>query len=193
MDLDLINITKVEFKNETRTCSIIPKSDSNWLIIQLWKQLNLITLSDADYKCFKPIMAAYAADKKQCKCNYACRYQSGEFLQPWKCLLNVHFREVSYDTSLSSSVWPSDQYWQDLAIEFGYTEDLKTEEGKAKAKAKIQKDNLKVDVYFKSLNVKLVNQTATYSVISCYSLTLSFIKSSFFFSLIHSFLLLEEH
>ena len=61
-------------------------------------------------------------------------------------------------------MWPSDQYWEDLATDLGYGEDLKTAEGKAKAKANIQKDNLKVEIYFKSLNVKLVNQTATYSV-----------------------------
>ena len=29
MDLDLINITRAEFANGTRTCSVIPKADSN--------------------------------------------------------------------------------------------------------------------------------------------------------------------
>lgn len=48
---------------------------------------------------------------------------------------------------------------------------LKDEENRMKVKAGIQRDYLKAEVYFKSLNVKVVNQTAKYSVLFSFAAT----------------------
>ena len=54
----------------------------------------------------------------------------------------------------------------DLAIDLGYSNsDLKGSPIKqAEAKAKVQQDYARVDVYFQTLNVKSIVQTPTYPV-----------------------------
>jgi hypothetical protein len=107
----------------------------------------LITPSEnnTDYVCFNGIMSEHDNFTRNCSCTVACA-------------------ETDFSAIVTTSTWPSNQYWYDLAIDLGYSNsELQGSPPKQlEAKAKVQQDYARVDVYFQTLNVKSIVQTPTY-------------------------------
>ena len=80
--------------------------------------------------------------------------------------------EFSFDSVVSTSTWPSNQYWFDMATQdLNYTLDAKDKKGPdALAKrAEIQEDYTRADVYYQTLNVRSIVQNEAYPVSYCIS------------------------
>ncbi|XP_046998361.1 degenerin unc-8-like [Schistocerca americana] len=84
------------------------------------------------------------------------------------CSCNVDCREVTYQTSISTAIWPTDSTWCTVAKRFTLVDNCENvTEGNHGAKfhpeKQIIKDNaLKIDVYFENLRVQQTVQTAAY-------------------------------
>lgn len=68
---------------------------------------------------------------------------------------------MDFTTSVTTSTWPSNQYWFIVAKDLGSTleeEDI-MKPSSQKVKSQIQEDYTKVDVYFQTLNVKAIVQS----------------------------------
>ncbi|XP_049786002.1 uncharacterized protein LOC126188440 [Schistocerca cancellata] len=84
------------------------------------------------------------------------------------CSCNVDCREVTYQTSISTAIWPTDSTWCTVAKRFTLVGNCdNVTEGNHGAKLhpekQIIKDNaLKIDVYFENLRVQQTVQTAAY-------------------------------
>ena len=79
--------------------------------------------------------------------------------------LHTHHRENDYTTGVTSSAWPSRQYWQTLARELGIPDDLVVNsQVNGATEADILRNYLKLEVYFGSLNVRQEVETPKYSV-----------------------------
>ena len=103
------------------------------------------------------------------------------------CSCTVACAETDFSAIVTTSTWPSNQYWVTISFEFKYSfnlldifkilqYDLAIDLGysrselegnpikQAEAKIKVQQDYARVDVYFQTLNVKSIVQTPTYPV-----------------------------
>lgn len=68
---------------------------------------------------------------------------------------------MDFTTSVTTSTWPSNQYWFIVAKDLGSSleeEDI-MKPSSQKVKSQIQEDYTKVDVYFQTLNVKAIVQS----------------------------------
>ncbi len=128
LDMSLIDMDKVKFKNFTRPCNRLPNEANN------------------DYTCFSKILAEYDVGDRKCdKCRNACA-------------------ETHYTSALTTSRWPSNQYWRTLARELQMNEEwLYNEYYYESIQNLIQEDYLKIDIYFQTLNVRKVMQEAKYT------------------------------
>ena len=87
---------------------------------------------------------------------------------------------MDFDTTISISTWPSKKYYIDMALDLGYPESLfhgNSGLKQAQLKEEIEQDYAKVDVYYKTLNVKKIRQLPAISVTIFYKiLVLGIIK-----------------
>lgn len=69
---------------------------------------------------------------------------------------------------VTTSTWPSQQYWPDLALELGYDAATVLADGPEAAgiRESIQQEFVKADIYFQTLNIQTIEQTAKYAVSS---------------------------
>ena len=106
-----------------------------------------LLLSDSQYVCFDQVFTEYDTLQRNCSCNPACS-------------------EFDFTSQISTSTWPSNQYWEDIAIfDLGIlTEaDLKGPKPKiAETRSKIQEDYTRADVYYQTLNVRSIIQNPAY-------------------------------
>ncbi|XP_023716562.1 amiloride-sensitive sodium channel subunit beta-like isoform X1 [Cryptotermes secundus] len=111
---------------------------------------NLISSSLA-YGCSTDILEEFENQNRLCSCNMDCR-------------------EISYETKISTAMWPTDNYWCNLASKYSLIEECEIADheygGRShhQDKLKIQNNLLKIDVYFENLRVKSVEQSPTYKV-----------------------------
>jgi hypothetical protein len=106
-----------------------------------WSDRALTTTSladNTDYACVIGIIAQLDAGTRTCECSVECD-------------------EIGYDASLSASQWPSYQFEQAAMKSYGFTTG-------ASPGMKLSENLLKIQVYFKSLNVQNVRESPTYQV-----------------------------
>ena len=105
------------------------------------------SVNNSDFQCFDTIFNEYDRQEKNCSCNPACN-------------------EFDFTSQISSSTWPSNQYWEDMAIhDLGIltSTDLKGPKHKlVEKKAEIQEDYTRADVYYQTLNVQSIEQNEAY-------------------------------
>ncbi len=58
--------------------------------------------SDGNFTCFQSILTAYDTGERTCRCRAACS-------------------EFDFGSLVTSSTWPSNQYWQELATSMNYS------------------------------------------------------------------------
>ena len=101
---------------------------------------------DSNYICFEKIFRKYDSLESQCSCNVACN-------------------EFDFSSMVTTSTWPSNQYWFDMATgDLNYTLDAKDKKGKdaLATRTKIQEDYTRADVYYQTLNVRSIIQNPAY-------------------------------
>ena len=67
---------------------------------------------DENYKCIKYVTNQYESLKKKCPCKVACKYvwkNSEKIYNPNSIF--VSHSETDFSAVISSSTWPSKQYW----------------------------------------------------------------------------------
>ena len=100
----------------------------------------------SDYACFQNILDQFDDENKTCDCNVACH-------------------EAQFSSSVTVSTWPSNQYWENLALANNYSREEITARGPkaAEIRTELQQDYVKADVYYQSLNVQIIRQTPKYT------------------------------
>ena len=137
----------------------------------------LITPSanNSNFLCFSGIFEAYDNETRKCSCNVACN-------------------EFSFNSVVSTSTWPSNQYWFDMATQdLNYILDQKDKNGKdaLEIRTGIQEDYTRADVYYQTLNVRSIIQNEAYPVIKKCEKS-SFCKNKYFFRLNYWYLVSVE-
>ena len=75
--------------------------------------------------------------------------------------------EFSFNSVVSTSTWPSNQYWFDMATQdLGYSLDNKDKKGPdaLEIRSGIQEDYTRADIYYQTLNVRSIIQNEAYPV-----------------------------
>ena len=112
---------------------------------------------------------------------------SFSFLPPSNLSSIVYCRQTSYNTAVTTSTWPSDQYWvrhpelspytwslingvflalkRDIALELGHPKDLLEDADLgAEIKTDIQSDYAKANIYIRTLDVQSIEESPKYTV-----------------------------
>ena len=112
---------------------------------------------------------------------------SFSFLLPCNWSRIVYCRQTSYNTAVTTSTWPSDQYWvrhpelssftwslingiflalkRDIALELGHPKDLLEDADLgAEIKTDIQSDYAKANIYIRTLDVQSIKESPKYTV-----------------------------
>ena len=100
-----------------------------------WRTCDLSSNS-TDYACVEMIMTELDQQNRLCNCNVSCG-------------------DIDYELYLSNAKWPSKQYEDTAASLYGYQNVPSDVPG-------LSDNLLQVNVYFKTLNVKRVGETAVY-------------------------------
>ena len=99
---------------------------------------------------FRPCNLSKAADNAECVLEQIIMYDIGEKT----CNCDPPCEEIDYEKLVSSTVWPNMMATMAFSELYGVDpEDVK-------------EDYLKVDIYFMSLNVKSITETARYTLVS---------------------------
>jgi hypothetical protein len=74
--------------------------------------------------------------------------------------------ETQYDSSVTVATWPSNQYWVELGVQIGYSAGVLLAQGPAAQaiQEEIQQGFVKADVYYQTLNVRVIEQSEKYTV-----------------------------
>jgi len=111
-------------------------------IIAIKLQMNDL---DPQFACFDDILGGSLDVMSACLCQPACE-------------------EMDFDTASTASTWPSEQYWKDMAAQMGYPHHKINGPAEAEVEEDIQKNFIQATVYFKTLNVRTIDQKPKYTV-----------------------------
>jgi len=100
--------------------------------------------------CIKNVTTQYEELTKSCPCKVACY-------------------ETDFTAVMSSSTWPSNQYWYDMATSLNPELISKNRDEIEDVRVKIQQDYARVDIYYQTLNLKEIMQSPTISFDSLFS------------------------
>ncbi|XP_040583485.1 epithelial sodium channel subunit gamma-like [Lepeophtheirus salmonis] len=100
-----------------------------------------------DYKCFLEFIERFDNGSYNCQCNVACL-------------------EVDYSCQNTVSTWPSNEFWETLALELNLIDENLLplpETLENKFRTDIQKNFVKTDIYYQTMSVKVIEQIPKYS------------------------------
>jgi len=107
----------------------------------------MVNESNVDRTCYKAVMDEFDNETRTCPCGVDCK-------------------ERQFLTRVTTSTWPSGQYWQSLALEFFDKDDLK---GRPDIiKQKIQEDFTRAEIYYQTMNVVTIQQDPKYTLQSLF-------------------------
>ncbi len=78
-----------------------------------------------------------------------------------ECGCHVSCDERTYEVTASVSQWPSENFWVDVAIDLGYDDPVQN--GGDELQEMIQINYHKAEIFFKTLNIQTIVQTAKYN------------------------------
>ncbi|CAG0887660.1 unnamed protein product [Darwinula stevensoni] len=105
-----------------------------------------VTVGSDDDICINVVRILIANQTISCPCNLACH-------------------EVDFEASATSSTWPADSYLNQIAYLYLHEGENSTDVTISKAERQQIKDEfIKLDIYFKSLNMHTVGESAKYDV-----------------------------
>ncbi len=93
----------------------------------------------------------------------AGNFKTKYYLPKHVALFTSYYSEIDYSSLVTSTAWPSNQYWVELASDVDFSVPPQPDE-REEVKEKIQNNFVQANVYFQTLNVQSLVQKKKFTV-----------------------------